>query len=193
MLYHAKPEGWAWVVGRVSFFLVLLTVAALCSDVDQAPDAVRGSSCGVAAIGVLSTVHALRITNLTLALPLGRPRRFGPFSLPFPRTIGLTMSWDKLNILAGVALASLVQSLRSDGSVVWPSWARAILFCVVMAAVVISQTRGVCFTALSRLFQRRLCCHLRPRGIAQTRRTPTERRYGPPRHPDLAERADANE
>lgn len=148
MFYHRSPEGWAYMGGRVAFFAVLLTAVAHCDDVNAAKDALTGLTYGVGVIGLLTLIHALRIVDLPFALPVLPSRTFGPIQMPLPRTLGLAMSPNRFGILAAVALATAMTGAGGNQRIVRPSWARALLFCVIMAAAVISQTRGVYLTVL---------------------------------------------
>jgi hypothetical protein len=148
MFYHRNPGGWAYVGGRVAFFAVLLTTVAHCDDATAVKDALKGLACGVGVIGLLTLIHALRIVDLPFALPVWPGRTFGPIRMPLPRTLGLAMSPNRFGILAAVALATVMAGGGGNEPIVGPSWVRALLFCVVMAAAVISQTRGVYLTVL---------------------------------------------
>jgi len=148
MFYHRNPSGWAYMGGRVAFFAVLLTTVAHCDDVNAVKDALKGLAYGVGVIGLLTLIHVLRIVDLPFALPVWPSRTFGPIRMPLPRTLGLAMSPNRFGILAAVALATAMAGAGGDERIVRPSWARALLFCVVMAAAAISQTRGVYLTVL---------------------------------------------
>jgi hypothetical protein len=148
MFYHRNPGGWAYVGGRVAFFAVLLTAVAHCDDVNAVKDALKGLTYGVGVIGLLTLIHALRIVDLPFALPIWPSRTFGPIRMPLPRTLGLAMSPNRFGILAAVALATVMAGAGGDERIVRPCWARALLFCMVMAAAVISQTRGVYLAVL---------------------------------------------
>jgi hypothetical protein len=148
MFYHRNPGGWAYVGGRVAFFAVLLTAVAHCDDVNAVKGALKGLAYGVGVIGLLTLFHALRIVDLPFALPVWPSRTFGPIRMPLPRTLGLAMSPNRFGILAAVALATVMAGPGGDERIVRPFWSRALLFCVVIAAAVISQTRGVYLTVL---------------------------------------------
>jgi hypothetical protein len=149
MLYHRNPQGWAWVAGRVAFFLVTLTTVANCGNVNDVKDALKGLTLGVGVIGLLTIVHAVGIASLPSAWPLRwAGRTFGPFQIPFPRTLGIRMTYNKFGVLAAAALATVLAPSAGDEPFIRPSWFRATLLFVIMAAVLLSQTRGVYLTIL---------------------------------------------
>lgn len=149
MFYHGSPSGWAWLGGRVAFFAVLLTTVAHCDGEEGIKDGLRGLAYGVGLIAVLTVIHALRIVYLPFGLPVWPARTFGPIHMPVPRTLGLAMTITKFGILAAVALTTAL--VGGDKPLIRPLWARAFLFCVVMAAAVISQARAVYMTVLATL------------------------------------------
>ncbi len=148
MFYHRNPRAWAWAGGRVMFFTVLLTAVALCDDVDAAQQALRGLTFGVGVISLLTLIHALQVVYLPFGLPLEASRTFGPFRVPLPRTLGLAMTRARFGILGAVSLATVAASSLPDGPRIGPSWARAVLVFLVLAAGAITQTRGVYLTIL---------------------------------------------
>ena len=149
MIHHGNPQGWAWVAGRVAFFLVMGTTVANCGDVNDVKDALRGLTCGVGVIGLLTTVHALGFVDLPSAWPARwAGRTFGPVQIPFPRTLGIRMTYNKFGVLAAVALATVLAPSDGDKPFIRPSWFRVALLCTIMAAVLLSQTRGVYLTIL---------------------------------------------
>lgn len=58
------------------------------------------------------------------------------------------MTYNKFGVLAAVALATVLAPSAGDQQFTRPSWFRAALFCTIMAAVLLSQTRGVYLTIL---------------------------------------------
>jgi hypothetical protein len=149
MFYHDSPSGWAWLGGRLAFFAVLVTTVAHCDDEEAVRDGLRGLSCGVVVIAVLTVIRAARIVELPFGLPIWPARTFGPIRMPVPRTLGLAMSPSKFGTLAAVALTTAL--VGGDKPLIRPLWARAFLFCVVLAAAVISQARAVYITVLATL------------------------------------------
>jgi len=149
MFYHRDPQGWAWVAGRVAFFLVMGTTVANCGDVNDVKDALRGLTCGVGVIGLLTIVHAVGFVDLPSAWPARwAGRTFGPVQIPFPRTLGVRMTYNKFGVLAAVALATVLAPSAGDEPFIQPAWFRVALLCTIMAAVLLSQTRGVYLTSL---------------------------------------------
>jgi O-antigen ligase len=149
MLYHRNPQGWAWVAGRVTFFLVMAATVANCGDVNDAKDALRGLTYGVGVLGLLTIVHAVGFVDLQFAWPARwAGRTFGPVQIPFPRTLGIRMTYNKFGVLAAAALATVLAPSAGDEPFIRPSWFRVALFCTIMAAVLLSQTRGVYLTIL---------------------------------------------
>ncbi len=148
-LYHPNPQGWVWLAGRVTFFLVMLATVATCHNVNDVKDALKGLTCGVGVIGLLTIVQATGFAELASAWPARwAGRTFGPLQIPFPRTLGLRMTYNKFGVLASVALATVLAPSAGDEPLVRPSWLRTALFLAVIAAVVLSQTRGVYMTIL---------------------------------------------
>lgn len=149
MLYHRNPQGWAWVAGRVAFFLVMGATVANCGDVNDVKDALKGLTLGVGVIGLLTIVHALGIANLPSAWPARwAGRTFGPVQIPFPRTLGIRMTYNKFGVLAAAAVATVLAPSLADEPLIRPPWFRAALIVTIMAAVLLSQTRGVYLTIL---------------------------------------------
>jgi hypothetical protein len=149
MLYHRNPQGWAWVAGRVTFFLVMGATVGNCGDVNDVKDALKGLPRGVGVIGLMTIVLALEFVDLPSAWPArGAGRTFGPVQIPFPRTLGIRMTYNKFGVLAAVALATVLAPSGGDGQSIRPLWFRAALFCTITAAVLLSQTRGVYLTIL---------------------------------------------
>jgi hypothetical protein len=149
VLYQRNPQGWTWVAGRVTFFLVMAATVAGCSDVNDVKDALRGLTCGVGVIGLLTVVHAMGFVDVPSAYPLRwAGRTFGTFQIPFARTLGLRMTYNKFGVLAAAALATVLAPSAGDQRIIRPTWYRVESLFTIMAAVMLSQTRGVYLTIL---------------------------------------------
>ncbi|MBM4431502.1 MAG: hypothetical protein FJ026_14330, partial [Chloroflexi bacterium] len=166
-LYHGAPLGWAYVAGRVAFFVVLLATVAVCRHNADVAAVLRGLTYGVALIGLLTIVRAFDLFPLPFTLGwTGEVRTFGPLTMPFPRTLGVAMSAEKFGIMAAVVVSSLIVSPAERHS--WPTWPRVLTLLLTLAGVAILQTRGVyltvlmamglslCFLFLPQVLQRRL-------------------------------------
>jgi hypothetical protein len=149
MLYHGSPQGWAWVAGRVTFLLVMAATAAMCGRERDVQDGLRGLTYGVGAIALLTIVHALGLVEVPTAWPLRwAGRTFGALQIPFSRTLGVRMTYNKFGVLAAAALATVLAPSPEREPLIRPSWLRAALFAATLAAAVLSQTRGVYLTVL---------------------------------------------
>lgn len=149
MFYHRSAEGWAWVAGRVTFLLVMAATVAVCSDERDIRDGLAGLAYGVGAISLLTIVHAVGLVTVPTAWPLGwSGRTFGPFQIPFSRTLGLRMTFNKFGVLASAALAAVLAPAPGHKPFVRRAWLRVAIFFAVVAAAVLSQTRGVYLTVV---------------------------------------------
>lgn len=149
MPYHGSRLGVAYVAGRIGFFLVFLSTAALCEDEEIVRDILRGMTYAVGLIGLLTLVHASGVFPVPFGQRTKPPRTFGPFRMPFPRTLGHPMSHNKFGILASVALATVMESGLGGQDIVAPLWASAGLFALAALGVLITQTRGPYLTVLA--------------------------------------------
>jgi hypothetical protein len=150
-VYHGGDEGWAYVAGRAGFLLVLLSALATCPTADAAEGGLRGTAYGVGVIGLLTLVHALQILDMPFGAELAIPREFGGFEMPVPRTMGIDMSPGKVSMLAAVVLSTVIISPTGRHRVIDRRAMRVILFCLALAAVLITQTRGAYLVALTTL------------------------------------------
>lgn len=148
MLYHGSRLGVAYAAGRIGFFLVFLSAAAACDDEEIVRDVLRGMTYAVALIGLLSLVHASGLFPVPFGQRAKPPRTFGPFRMPFPRTLGHPMSHNKFGILASVALATVTQSGLGGQDIIAPLWAGGGLLALAVLGVLITQTRATYLTAL---------------------------------------------
>lgn len=149
MFYHHSDLGWAYVAGRVGFLLVLLSAIAVSTDAAAAKDVLKGMTCGVGVMGVLTLVHAMQIVNLPFGSTLAPSRTFGPFQMPLPRTMGIDVSPGKVGILGGIALSTVLLSSGGSDRIVEGVRPRVLLFVLAAAAVAVTQTRGAYLAALA--------------------------------------------
>ncbi len=149
MFHHRHDLGWAYVGGRVGFLLVLLSAIAVSTDAAAAQDVLRGMAYGVGVMGLLTLVHALQIVNLPFGSSLAPSRTFGPFQMPVPRTMGIDVSPGKVGILGAIALSTVLLSSAGVNRIIEGFWARAVLYVLAAAAVVVTQTRGAYLAVLA--------------------------------------------
>ncbi len=148
MLYHGSRLGVAYVAGRVGFFLVFVSAVAICEDERIVQDILRGMTYAAALIGLLSLVHASGFLPVPFGQRTKPPRTFGPFRMPFPRTLGHPMSHNKFGILASVSLATVTQTGLGGKGIIEPIWASGVLLALTVLGVLITQTRGPYLTVL---------------------------------------------
>ena len=143
MLYHASWSNWFWVAGRGAFFVVFLAAVAVGKDVKTAASTLRGLTCGTAVLGLMAIVQASRIVDLPFAAEVYPARQFGPIQMPFPSTLGIDTTPDKLGIRFGLALSTLVVSSWGRERIIRSSGRRAVLAVVITIGALITQQRGI--------------------------------------------------
>jgi len=143
MLYHANWSNWSWVAGRGTFFVVFLAAVAIGKDVKAAASTLRGLTFGAAVLGLVSIVQASRMVDLPFAAGIYPARQFGPIQMPFPSTLGIDTTPDKLGIRFGLALVTLVASSWGRERIIRSSGWRVVLAVVITLGALITQQRGV--------------------------------------------------
>jgi O-antigen ligase len=141
--YHDNWGNWAWVAGRVAFFVVLLATTAICEDGAAAAAIIGGLTFGAGVLGLLTVLQASQLVALPFSPELLPARQFGPFRMPFPSALGVDTTPDKLGIRYAMALSALMIS-RAGRDPIVRSWRwRVALSVFVMVGALIMQERGV--------------------------------------------------
>jgi len=132
-----------FALGRWAFLAMCVTTAAMVEDLDALRDVLAGNAYASGIIGLLTVLHTTGIVHVPFGLDLMPARSFGPIHMPFPRTLGVTMSPDKFAIIAALAVLSIGLTSHGPRPIVRPRWVALLLALLTLLACLVTQTRAV--------------------------------------------------
>ncbi|MEZ4864518.1 MAG: O-antigen ligase family protein [Caldilineaceae bacterium] len=143
LINHKGAASFSHLLGRTSFALIILAVAANVRDIRSMRNALYAFALSMGILGVLTVLHGFHIFSLPIAMYYLPARTFLGVKFPVPRTIGINMSYGEFGIMAAFATAILMYSYLSPYKIFASRLLKWAVSLALGAGILVSQGRGV--------------------------------------------------